>query len=244
MDEHLYAQHLLSKGKECLREGRPHDAIHAFHDAFAEFVNWRNQAGAIDALAERTAVYEHLHRETGERAYAILMAGSAQVVLQLVDECGIAEKQATAHYLYAQALAVWKGPDGASEAQGHMRLALELFCGSETERMVWELQARYLAALGKGSNCERADLRAIREILQTLELRKRAVQEDSEDRLLLEEWISSGYMKLAELLTKCDDPAASECMERARQIVYDNESLSLKRRQWNRMAIRLAAQMM
>ena len=177
--------------------------------------------GLIDALKDRTLTWKHYFLLTKDNIYAILAQKDAESMLAIAKDKKLKDKRSTSFFRLGEIEMLFENYPAAIK---NYKKSLEFYNGPLAEKGDFRYHlGEALYRNGQKKVGKKTMLDGLKEI------RKGASEVPA---FLIHVWESGVYMRLADLLRVDEPPEAKEYLEKARKIVYSDDRLVIRKRQY------------
>ncbi len=202
-------------------------------EAMAAYQKEGNKLGFAEIQAEMFLTIRHLYDKTEDKGYLILAKYAAMSSVELAQESGDKTALAIPYFNLAKAQDTL---GKFSQAVENYKQALENLENNPPEvHRVEERPAMVADFKVHLTTCEykTGDKTALERAETALkELEEGAEIADYNKKV----WLSGGHMKIAEMLKDDDSTKAKEHLQKAKEIIDSDESLTLRKAQWEKLA--------
>lgn len=224
------ARNIHMQSIQAREEGDFFHSLRLNDEAIMAYSKERDQEGLSEAISNRSITLRLLAQKEGGPDFLVLAKYEMMAAVEIAQGSGQEEALALPLYNLAKIL---EDLEDFQSAVNTYKQAVEKMQNHPPKRhnrpaVIADMRLHLFTCEYKAG--EKDAMFQAEEALRELEVA------DESDRFSKDVWVSGGYMRLADMLKTDNHEKAKEYLQKAREIIYSNSDLVLRRNQWEKLA--------
>ncbi len=223
------SQELLKKTNEQREAGDFSSSLQTSEQSLIEAVEENNLALFAETLAAKSLTYRHLYQKTNNKSFLLVARAEMEAAIEITKT--LEDKTALAIPLFNLAK-VYEALEESDKAISYFKNAVEALEQYPPEShnrpaVLADFKIHLYSAEAKNGDTSAID--RLKQSTKDLE----TAEEDSFNKNV---WLSGAYMNLAFILMTHDTEQSKEYMSKAKEIIESDPRLTLRQKQWEKLA--------